>query len=183
MSERSAVAERQERQFRWIGNARLGIGIAAVIVAFFVFGETVLSPLWLTIPLAVFAVLVVIHARVADGLERARRAVEFYRRGLARLENHWIGAGEAGERFRNPSHVYEEDLDIFGKGSIFELLCTVRTHAGEDTLARWLLAPAPREEAVLRQQAIVELRARLDLREDLAVLGEAIIFIAAVAQA
>ncbi len=145
-----------------------------VIVAFFVFGETVLSPWWLAIPAVAFSVLVVIHARVADRLERAQRAVGFYQRGLARLENQWIGTGETGERFRNPSHVYEEDLDIFGKGSLFELLCTARTRAGEDTLARWLLAPASRKEAGQRQQAIAELRSRLDLREDLAVLGDAI---------
>ncbi len=125
-------------------------------------------------PPLLFSVLVVIHARVVERLERARRAVEFYQRGLARLENQWIGTGETGERFRNPSHVYEEDLDIFGKGSLFELLCTARTRAGEDTLARWLLAPASREEAGQRQQAIAELRSRLDLREDLAVLGDAI---------
>jgi len=148
--------------------------MVGVIVAFFVFGETVLSPWWLAIPAAAFLVLVVVHARVAERLERAQRAVRFYQRGLARLENQWVGTGETGDRFRNPSHVYEEDLDIFGKGSIFELLCTARTRAGEDTLARWLLAPASREDAGLRQQAIAELRSRLDLREDLAVLGDAI---------
>ena len=43
---------------------------------------------------------------------------------------------------------------------------------GEDTLARWLLAPAKREEIDARQQAIAEIRARLDLREELAILGE-----------
>lgn len=174
LAERSAVAERQAKHFRRIGNVRLGTGIVGVIVAFFVFGETVLSPWWLAIPALLFSVLVVIHARVVERLERAQRAVEFYQRGLARLENQWIGTGETGERFRNPSHVYEEDLDIFGKGSLFELLCTARTRAGEDTLARWLLAPASREEAGQRQQAIAELRSRLDLREDLAVLGDAI---------
>ena len=174
LAERSTVAEREQKQFRAIGNARLGTGIAGVIVAFFIFGETVLSPWWLAIPAAAFSVLVVIHTRVVDRLERAQRSVGFYQRGLARLENRWIGTGETGERFRNPSHVYEEDLDLFGKGSLFELLCTARTRAGEDTLARWLLAPASRDEAAQRQQAIAELRSRLDLREDLAVLGDAI---------
>ncbi len=85
-----------------------------------------------------------------------------------------MGKGEQGERFRNPAHVYEEDLDIFGKGSLFELLCTVRTRSGEDTLAKWLLAPASTTEAIERQQAIQELRGRVDLREDLAVLGDAL---------
>jgi len=100
--------------------------------------------------------------------------VSFYERGLARLENRWMGMGESGDRFRDPAHVYAEDLDIFGKGSLFELLCTARTRAGEDTLARWLLAPASREEVIERQAAVAELRSRLDLREELAVLGDAV---------
>jgi hypothetical protein len=143
-------------------------------MAFFVFGETVIPAWVLIIPVVLFWVLVVLHARVVDALERANRAVTFYERGMARLENRWMGHGEQGERFRNPSHVYEEDLDIFGKGSLFELLCTARTRSGEDTLANWLLAPASLKETAERQQAIQELRGRLDLREDLAVLGEAL---------
>ncbi|MBM3774216.1 MAG: DNA mismatch repair protein MutS, partial [Acidobacteria bacterium] len=46
------------------------------------------------------------------------------------------------------------------------------TRAGEEVLARWLLGPAPPDEARERQQSAGELRERLDLREDLAVLGE-----------
>ena len=174
VAERRAVAEREQKLFRWIGNARLVTAIIGVAVAFFVFGEVVISFWWLTIPLVVFVVLVVIHARVVERMEAANRAVAFYERGLARLENRWMGKGETGDRFRDPSHVYAEDLDIFGKGSLFELLCTARTRAGEDRLARWLLAPAGREEAVSRQEAVEELRPRLDLREEMAVLGESV---------
>ena len=71
-----------------------------------------------------------------------------------------------------PEHPYAADLDLFGKGSLFELISTARTHVGEDTLARWLLAPAAPEEIRARQNAIDELRPRLDLREDLAIFGE-----------
>src|SRR5260370_1862181 len=141
-------------------------------MAFFVFGETIIPAWALIIPVVLFWVLVVLHARVGASLERANRAVTFYERGMARLENRWMGNGEQGERFRNPSHVYEEDLDIFGKGSLFELLCTARTRAGEDTLAKWLLAPASLREPAERQQAIHEFRCRLDLRADLAELGQ-----------
>ena len=41
-------------------------------------------------------------------------------------KNRWMGGGETGERFRNPAHVYEEDLDLFGKGSLFELISTAQ---------------------------------------------------------
>jgi MutS domain V len=174
LAQRRAVSEREQKRFRLIGNARLATGIAGAGIAFFVFGETVIPAWVLLIPIVLFCILVVMHARVVESLERANRAVTFYERGVARLENKWMGHGEQGERFRNPAHVYEEDLDIFGKGSLFELLCTVRTRSGEDTLAKWLLAPASTTEALERQQAVQELRGRVDLREDLAVLGDAV---------
>ena len=174
LADRRVLLEREQTLFRRIGNARLAIGIAGVILAFVVFGETVVSAWWLAVPVVAFWVLVVIHARVVESLERADRGVKFYERGLERLENRWMGKGETGDRFRNPAHVYEQDLDLFGKGSLFELLTTARTRAGEETLARWLLEPAIPEEARARQVAIGELRPCLDLREDLAVIGEAV---------
>jgi hypothetical protein len=106
-----------------------------------------------------------------ERLERSNRAIQFYERGSARLEDRWIGTGETGERFRNPGHLYSEDLDLFGKGSLFELLSMARTRAGEDFLAGWLLAPASLDEVAARHEAVRELRGMLDLREDLAVLG------------
>jgi hypothetical protein len=79
---------------------------------------------------------------------------------------------ETGERFADPSHPYSRDLDLFGKGSLFELLCTARTRACEETLTSWLLAPAAPDEVCLRHVAVCELRSKLDLREDVAALGE-----------
>jgi hypothetical protein len=174
LAERRLVATREQKLFRSIGNARLATGIIGVGMCFFVFGEVLISFWWLGIPLVLFFILVVVHARVVERLERANRAVFFYERGLERLENRWMGKGETGDRFRNPAHLYEDDLDIFGKGSLFELLSTARTRSGEDALAQWLLAPAGRDLAAARQEAVLELQPGLDLREELAVLGEAV---------
>jgi MutS domain V len=171
IADRRLASEHLEKQFRRVGNARLAAGFAAVGTAFLVFGEVWISVWWLLLPVAVFAVLVVVHARIVEKLERSQRAMQFYERGLARLENRWMGTGETGERFRNPNHLYSEDLDLFGKGSLFELLSIARTRAGEDFLAGWLMAPASKEEVDARQEAVLELRPMLDLREDLAVLG------------
>ena len=174
---RRQASQSLERLSRRIGNARLAAGLAAVALAFLVFGEVWISVWWLLLPVAAFGVLVVRHARVAERLERSQRAIQFYERGLARLEDRWRGtgesggAGETGERFRNPGHVYSEDLDLFGKSSLFQLLSTARTRAGEDLLAKWLLAPAAPNEVAARHAAIQELGGMLGLREDLAVLG------------
>jgi hypothetical protein len=106
--------------------------------------------------------------------ERAfsQRAIRYYDFCVARLGDKWMGGGNAGERFRDPAHLYSEDLDVFGKGSLFELLSTARTAAGEDTLAAWLLRPAAREDALERQEAVREFREKLDLREEITLLGE-----------
>jgi len=171
LEDRRRVSGLEQKQFRRIGNARLAAGFAGVLVAFFVFGEVWISPWWLLLPVAVFVGLVVIHARVAERLERSIRAIQFYERGMVRLEDRWPGSGDTGDRFRDPNHVYAEDLDLFGKGSLFELLSTARTRTGEDILARWLLGPASQDDVAARHLAVEELRSLLDLRENLAVLG------------
>ena len=126
----------------------------------------------LPIPVAAFVALLVIHERIARKQALAARAEDFYRRGLDRLDGRWSGAGETGQRFVDPNHPYSADLDIFGKGSLFQLVCGARTSAGEATLASWLSQPAAEDEVRSRQAGVDELRPQLDLREDLFLLGE-----------
>jgi hypothetical protein len=123
------------------------------------------------VPVVAFAVLVVKHDRVLRARDAAARAIAFYERGLARIEDRWAGSGETGERFRDAGHLYAQDLDLFGAGSLFELLSIARTRAGEETLAAWLLAPADAREIVARQQAGDDLTPKLDLREALSLAG------------
>jgi len=161
----------RERRHRTLGYSRLATVIAAAAVVWLALaGE--LSVVWITVPIAVFAVLAVIHDHLLRILERRRRAERFFERALARLDGKWAGTGEPGDRYLDPAHPYARDLDLFGPGSLFELLSTARTHIGEDTLARWLLAPAGPATARARQEAVSELRPRVDLREDLAVVAE-----------
>jgi hypothetical protein len=147
------------------------LALLFVAMAWASFRAGYFSPWWLCAPVAAFVGAAAYHARVLRARELARRAVSFYERGLARMEDRWAGTGETGERFNDPHHVYAADLDLFGEGSLFELLSTARTRMGEETLAKWLLAPAPLAELRERHAAIAELRDQLDLREDLAVLG------------
>jgi predicted ATPase len=116
--------------------------------------------------------LLVFHERVRQAMRLAGRGVSFYERGLARLEDRWSGQGEPGVSFLDEDHPYARDLDLFGQGSLFELLNTTRTRGGEQTLADWLRAPATPEEIHARQAAVDELRSHVDLRERLALRGE-----------
>jgi hypothetical protein len=156
---------------RLLGNGRVVVFVAGLGLAWLVFGSRLLSAWWLTVPLVVYAVLLVRHERVTRAWRRARRSVAYYETGLARLADDWRGKGVSGERFLDERHTYAADLDVFGHGSLFELLCTARTRRGEDTLAAWLKSGAAPDEVRARQAAVAELRPMLDLREDLAILG------------
>lgn len=162
---------RHDLAYRRIAWGRLSTALLMAAVLWFVFAERVLTPWALLGPPAAFLWLMRIHVRIEARRGRTRGAIAFYQRGLARLGNTWAGTGEPGDRFDDENHLYSRDLDIFGPGSLFELLSTGRTRAGEETLASWLLEPADTAEVAARQEAVRELRERLPLREDLASLG------------
>jgi hypothetical protein len=165
------VAELERRHVAF-GNAQLSVAIAGVVAAWMAVGRHWFAPWWLLVPVAAFAALALLHERVIRVRKRAERLAAFYEKGIARLEDRWAGQGDGGERFDDPAHPYAEDLDLFGKGSLFELLSTARLRSGAETLARWLLEPAAPAEVSERHAAVEELRPGLDLREEIAMLGE-----------
>jgi len=161
-----------ERQHQRLGFLKLALVVLIIVVFVLALKSSIASALWLLLPLAVLVYLEKVHARVFAAARQGKRIISFYERGIARLENRWMGTGEPGDEFLDPSHPYARDLDLFGKGSLYELMCTARTAAGKNILAKWLLAPAPVEEIQNRQQAVLELAPRLNFREEIAVSGE-----------
>ncbi len=168
---RQAVQDR-DRQDRIIALARLAAAVAAIVLALSAWRWSVVSWWWLALPAVLFLALWIVHGRILDGRRRAERAVEFYVRGLARIDDRWIGTGPRGDRFQDDDHPYAADLDLFGEGSLFQLLSLARTRSGEETLAAWLCAPAAPGVVRGRQEALQALKENLDLREDLSILGE-----------
>ncbi|HEY7284201.1 MAG TPA: hypothetical protein VH497_02070, partial [Vicinamibacterales bacterium] len=166
---RTRIAALDRSHLRLSNLRLLSAGIAAV-ACWLAFVRDVISPLWVVAIAGFFVVLMVVHARVLERLERARRAERWYERGLDRLNGNWAGKGRPGLRFLD-DHPYAQDLDLFGRGSVFELMNTASTEAGEETLAGWLRAPASIAEIGARQTAAAELREKIDFREDLAVLA------------
>jgi hypothetical protein len=169
---RRLTVEDLEGRDRVVAFARLLVAVTATVVGFLAYRSDSVSWWWLALPAAAFVTLAIVHDRILSGLSRARRAVAYFDACLARVEDRWAGGGRGGDEFLPTRHPYAADLDLFGEGSLFELLNTARTGAGERILAGWLLAPAPPDEVASRQAAVKELRSRLDLREKIALLGE-----------
>jgi hypothetical protein len=161
---------RGERTHVLVSNLRLLAAITAAVLAWLGFGRASIAPQWSFIPAAVFLILIVVHARVLSRNERAVRAKRLYEHGIARIEDRWSGIGADGARFLD-EHPYSHDLDLFGPGSLFQLLNVARTESGEATLADWLKTPASLADAAARQTAVAELRDKVDFREQVAVIA------------
>jgi hypothetical protein len=160
---------------RRFGMAKLAVAAGAVIALVFV-----IHHIWALAPLLVlvlvFVVLLIAHEKVLERMRHRERTIQFYARGMARLNSEWEGGGATGDRYldASPSHVYARDLDLFGAASVFQYLCTAQTRSGEDTLAQWLLDPAPVGQILARQMAVRDLAPRLKFREEIASGGETV---------
>jgi hypothetical protein len=169
--QRQAEADRAQARYRGFFRARTGAVVLIVSLAWLAEKEPNL-PLLLTGPAILFVAAVLVKNRAWRRWQRALAAVRFYERRLANLDDRWAGTGETGSRYLDDNHPCARDLDLFGPGSLFERLHLTGSPLGEDTLAAWLRTPAGAAEVRARQAAVAELRDRLDLREDLALLGQ-----------
>lgn len=133
-------------------------------------------PGWIVVlPIAGFAA-------TAKEAQKHRREVlkllsvrEYYDKAIARLEHEW-DALDDGKDFIDRDHIYSTDLDLFGRASLFQLLCSARTHAGRETIASWMKTPAGQEKVLARHAAISELRDRHAVREQVAAAGRSSVF-------
>ena len=157
-------------------NFRVASFLVGLLCFWAVFGSWQLSAWILLLPAILFVFAVLHHQRVRQKIRDGEKSIEHYRCCLARLEGKWIDFEASGTEHVQADHPYADDLDIFGKGSLYQFLGGPITPAGSQTLAAWLTPSSkssfPTKEIIVRrQQAVQNLRDHLDQREQLAVIG------------
>jgi MutS domain V len=147
----------------------LGGAAAAALYAVMVRGSL---PIWAPFVLAAAALYVLyLRSKAQRALLQQMSLQDFYAGGRARLDRRWDDL-DPGVEFGDRDHSYASDFDLFGKGSLYQLLCSARTQIGRETLADWMKNAAGAAEVALRQKTIAELRPRRDLPEVLALAGK-----------
>ncbi len=154
-----------------MGNSRLCFLFGVVVLAAVLCRSDISWGFAVTVLLPGLLLTGIWHLRIEHARDAARRGIRFYQSGLERMDGTWMGKGSPGTEFLDPRHPYAADLDIFGAGSLFELVNAAHTQIGRATLAAWLLEPAQPQEIVARQEAIKELSPKVDLRERLGFLA------------
>jgi hypothetical protein len=170
--EREKTVSVLQRRHRSIGNARLAVFLLFALLCWLYVRSGSFSPWWLVATIMGFVALALVHQKTLRATNKAERAAEMYRRSVARMEDRWCGSGETGVEFRQPGHLYSDDLNILGDGSLFQLLCVARSPVGRECLAQSLLSHAAAPTIGDRQTAVAELAGKVDFRESLATAGE-----------
>ncbi|MCS6801981.1 MAG: hypothetical protein RMM58_08585 [Chloroflexota bacterium] len=153
-----------ERRWSLVANGRLG---AAVLVVGGVLVQNVSRAAAAGGP----AALVLVRGR----LEGRRRRLRLLEQLNAEAELRFLRRGEevpVRHRPRPPEgHPAAANLGLVGRAPQFYLLDCVGGTPAEPVLARWLLPPAPLEEARRRQAAVRELAPKVELQKPLVLLA------------
>ena len=121
-----------------------------------------------------FIFLMKIHSRVSFQrllaetlLKINQNEISFLKREKTSFEN--------GVEFIDYHHPYAYDLDIFGEHSLFQNLNRTASFIGKKTLAELLLHTLPENEILENQEAVNELKNKIDWRQEfqaLAIIGQ-----------
>lgn len=167
---------RTETRRRWnlVANIRLLAFIALGLCLWWSWQVRGAVPIVVTL-IALVAVigLVVIHASLRRERTRLDRLVQVNVDALARLALDWNAAPEPPLAGVDRRHPYAFDLDIVGRASLAHRIGTVSIQEGWTTLYRWLLEDQVLDDIHRRQQAVQELSAKIELRQDVEAAGRA----------
>jgi DNA mismatch repair ATPase MutS len=73
---------------------------------------------------------------------------------------------DSGQSYVDDQHIYTSDLDIFGEGSIFQMINRCATLHGNNLLSNWFSHPANKAEIEDRQQFVHELASNFSWWQD-----------------
>jgi len=170
---RAQQAQAFEQRETKTGYIRFATALVAIALGITAYQSPSMSGNWVWLPVIAFFALLIWQSHLGRQRKRAEAKARYWQQGLDRMADRWHGQGPSGQRFLAEDHLYARDLDLFGDGGLFQLLCQARTPEGETRLADWLRAGADAETVAARQEAAAELAGALDLRESLAAASDA----------
>ncbi|MBN1819931.1 MAG: hypothetical protein JW833_04415 [Prolixibacteraceae bacterium] len=116
--------------------------------------------------LIVFLFLVKKHILLNKERKKTKVLIQICKNEIQAL-SHQFTQFENGEEFKDPSHHYSYDLDVFGEGSLFQYLNRTSTISGKRVLAKWIQKPFLEEKEIIdRQEAVKEIAVCRDWRLD-----------------
>lgn len=169
--EHAAVADALDARATKLSLGRLLLFVAALVLC----GAGYSGGDWLLLgpglgAIAVFFLLVLLHAHTEAARDEARARAEVHARHQLRAGVRFLEL-PVPETRAVPDHPYAADIDLTGPGSLVQRIDVSRTVLGERALVALLSEPVDRETIASRQAAVAELAEDLDFRESLEAFG------------
>ena len=117
-----------------------------------------------------FIFLMRIHSRLSFQKQLTTALLKINKNEISFLKREKIPF-ENGIEFNDFHHPYAYDLDIFGEHSLFQNLNRTATFVGKKTLANTLLQQCTNETILENQEAINELKTKIDWRQEFLALA------------
>ena len=120
--------------------------------------------------IAVFIKLVLLAADNKTAIDNHHQLVNINQQELKTAAGEYLELPD-GIHFLSPLHPYANDLDIFGKASLYQYSNRTTSQQGNERYAGWLLQPADAAAILQRQEAIKELGSQYQWRQQLQAHG------------
>ncbi|WP_432667393.1 DNA mismatch repair protein [Wukongibacter baidiensis] len=164
----SKMLEKQDKVLKIITNLRLTVALAGIGNMVFLYitnSYSLMLPI-LAAYMAIFIYLVIKHNEVRSRRNYSSSLYKINDESIKRVDGEWKAFGDIGAEFLDESHSYSEDLDVFGKGSLFQWINITTTYIGRQKLKKYLLAPCKSSEEIHeRQEVLSELSGKLWWRQ------------------
>jgi Ca2+/Na+ antiporter len=158
----------QKRTDRKVSNLRLiafVVGICSAIAAYIFRCYTFLAVVTILF-LVVFIYLVVYQDKLINRIKYTTLLLDINKTSIKRVNGEWNSFADAGEDFLEDSHNYTSDLDIFGKGSLFQWISAATIFTGREKLRDLLtFIEGSRTDICEREEAVEELAMMLNWRQ------------------
>ncbi len=172
-AEWSLTLQKLKTRSKLLGWLRLTIFLVAFTIPF-IFFELFTLPFFVAFftPLILFAWLVKYAGKIGEDIRYASQMVEINTIEIDVLNYNFEHLPD-GDEFIDPQHDFAHDLDIFGKGSLFQFINRTATRGGFESLAKKLTNPV-REKGLIKnlQKLVEELSGRLKFRHSFYALGK-----------
>lgn len=171
------LVKKQTSKINKISNLRLLVFLSVIILTLLLY-KLKLFVIMLSaviVGIALFIWLALEHQKLFENREIAKALVNINIKSVNRVEHKWSSFSDIGEEFIDTGHKYTYDLDIFGKGSLFQWINSTVTYEGRQKLFELLSNPDKNISAIKeRQEAIKELAKKVALRQKIEAEGIAV---------
>ena len=154
------------------GILRLGAIIGMIAAFYFLWN---IQKFYAIVAAIIFAILFIrlIHKDLANraAIKHTQFLITINENELKALEGNYTQF-ENGASFTPHDHFYANDMDVFGKASLYQFLNRTTSQLGGEKLANWLLYPAEKDSILNRQTAVKELTTLPEWRQNIEALGK-----------